>query len=381
VKPSTLAKRCISIALGVVVTTHGTTQCFAAGSSSLSVAYRSWTISSPAGDVVVSQFVAPISATIQVRPNLDMVVTDAAASSNADGGGIESDLGGMTSLSGQVFLRVADDRVQLQLGVTAPSGKRGIDSTETSVMRLLGLPVLQFGLRHYGRGSEVNLGCTAAFPRSPTLVASLGVGYIARGEYELFRDAEDYKPASELAVNAGVDIGDPDPESRGPLWRADVTMRFFGTDRLGGEDAFDEANRLEIGVRALTRGEGIQWNGSLRVEINGTNIHHSTSGLLDPIEAASGDAYFFRGGASMPMSQAWRAGVRVEWNQVRGSDEFGNDGYSYALGPTLSRDGRSLGFQVGATYLGGKLDGFSGSDDRDLGGFASDASVHWLWGY
>ena len=374
-----LVKGTLTVAL--IAAMWNVAECSGAGSSSLSVMYRTWTVSSTSGDVEVSQLVAPLSGSVQVRPNLDVIVTDAAGSSNASTAGNESDLGGMASLSGQAFLRVADDRIQLQLGVTAPSGKRSISSDEAAVLRLIGLPVLQFGLRHYGRGSEVNVGCTAAFPRSQSLVASLGVGYIVRGTYELFRDAEDYKPASEVALSAGVDIGDPDPESHGILWRADATMRFFGTDRLGGEDAFREADRLEIGVGGLTRGEGIQWNGALRAEIKGTNTHYSTSGILDPIEAASGDAYFFRGGGTLPVSRSWRAGVQAEWNQVTGSDEFGNDGHSYALGPVLSRDGERIGVQVRATYLGGTLEGLPGNEDRDLSGFATDASVRWMWGY
>jgi hypothetical protein len=352
----------------------------ASGGTSSSVMYRTWTITSPTGDIVVSQVVLPIAARVQVRPNLDVTLSDAGASSNVDLQSGDSDLSGATAFSGQAFFRLAEDRVQLQAGATVPSGNRGMNPEQTGVLRLIGLPLLNFGLRHYGRGSEFSVGATVAFPRGSNMVGSIGTGYIVRGSYELFEGVEEYDPASEWAWNMGVDVGDPDPEAEGLLWRADATLRIFGTDRVGGSDAFQEGHTIGIGWTGSTHGPGFRWNGLLRAEFKGDNTHYGSAGAaLSQIEVASGNAYFLRWGGTMPMNLDWRVGVDLEWSRVTGSDEFGQDGYTYGFGPSLERDGR-VGVRIHAGLLAGQLDASPGSERFDLHGFATGLSIRWGWG-
>jgi hypothetical protein len=365
---------------GVIATAAGgTAEGQLESGTSTFVGYRTWTASSAGGDATVSQWLVPVSGHIQLRPSWDLTIWDAGASSVVEGGGLRARLDGTTSTSVLARLRLAGDRVLLQTGVTIPSGKRGLDAEEANALRVIGLPLLRFGLRHYGRGPEANLGATLAFPWSQSTAFSVGAGYTARGEYTLFDNAEDYRPASEWAINGGLDWGNSDMESQGMFVRTNATLRLFGTDQLGGRDAYEEGDQLEFALSARTGGSGVLWNTAIRAAFQAKNTIHGSS-VLSQLDVASGNGVFVSGGGSLPLRPHWRAGLDLEWNQVSGSEEFGRDGFSFALGPTLDWDRDRFGVRLCGTYLGGRLDATGGGNDVDLRGFATDASLRWVYG-
>jgi len=370
-----------ALALIALLATESTAEGQIVGGTSTFIGYRNWTIAFPTGDVEVSQLLVPVSAQAQLTTNLDLTVWDAGASSRLRGGGATSSLAALSAAAAQASLRLADDRLLLQAGVSIPSGKRGLDAEEIDLLRLISLPLLHFGLTHYGRGPELNVGASVAVPWSESTTISLGTGYTARGEYALFENTEDYRPASEWAMNGGVDWGNSDPELEGLFVRANATLRLFGKDQIGGHDVFEEGRQLELGLAGRTGGAGVMWNGAIRAVFKADNTIHEASGtVVSQLNLAPGRALFASGGGSLPLPRSFRAGLDLEWAIVSGGDDLGRDGFSLAVGPSLEWSGDRLGARVRGAYLGGHLNDNAATGDASLHGLSTDVSLQWTWG-
>src|SRR5262245_41295744 len=174
-----------------------------------SLGYRSWGVDlEGGGHATVSQFLAPGCCTFGLGPYATLTISDAAAASGLDpDAGNQSHLDGTSPLVSQLYWRLNDGHVLVQAGLTAPSGKRELSQDEFNVMHVIGLPVLGFPLRQYGRGGEYNAGLSYATPLGGTAVGSVGAGFTIRGEYALRAGEPDYRPASEWAATAGLDAG------------------------------------------------------------------------------------------------------------------------------------------------------------------------------
>lgn len=338
--------------------------------ASVPAEFRQWTVEYPGGDVDVSQFNAPLTASARLGAATDLVVTTSGAWSRLESAS-EAKLGGLSTIGARVFTRVANGRVLLQGMVTAPSGSRGLSTEEFQVARAVGLPLLGFAGKVQGSGFEGGAGATMAFPLNEAATLALGVGGIVRGAFELLEGDEDLRPAPEAAATAGLDLGDRTDVGPAPV-RIEATYRWFGEDEMDGTSVFQEGAQVELQVASHRPFGNFDARATARAIFKGENRAIGTGGTtVGDYKASSGDALsLLLGFAGTPRARL-RAGFDVEVREVHGADEFGRDGLAFGVGPSAAyalAEGVSLEF--GGSYLFGSLDGPTGEDDATMRGFA-----------
>jgi hypothetical protein len=339
---------------------------------------RSWTIQSSTGESTVSQWLAPIAVTVPLRSDLDVVLAESGGASRIEGSGTETRFEGLASPTLQGLWRIAGDRLLLQAGVTVPAGNRTLNNEEVSVARIVALPLLGFGMRLYGRGTELSTGLTYAAP-SFGAHTSIGTGYITRFEYELFEGLADFRPAAEWVVSGGLDWGEPDREASGWLTSLDLTYRNFGRDQLGGVDVFEEGDELELSIASRSRAPGMRVHGTLGGELKADNLRIEPSPVAE-VKVGSGHGAFAALGVTAPLGSTARAGLELETHHVFGSDTSGRDGRAFQVGSVLELVREWVTLEARGGYAWGRLDGDGGSGQVDLTGYVLGGGVRWWWG-
>lgn len=119
-----------------------------------------------------------------------------------------------------------------------PTGKRGLDASEASIVRVINRNNLNFPVKTFGQGLDYGGAFTWGFQRDH-IGFSVGAAYTARGEYEPFETAGRYRPGDEATGAVGLsyfNIG----------WSVslDVASTFLFTDRLDGLVIFQNGKQL-----------------------------------------------------------------------------------------------------------------------------------------
>lgn len=359
------------------------------------VTYRTWTTTpdSGAGEATVSQLVVPFVTSLRLGSSADLVLSTAGASSKLDvDGGASSSLGGAADVTAQLFLRAAGDRLLLQAGANLPSGKRELSAEELSVAAALGHPLLGFGLKQYGRGFDLSAGAGVGFPLGARGSMALGAGVIRHGSYTLVENGDDYEPAPEVSISAGLDVGgsrvggEGGPAGgaarEGGLLRLDATYRLFGEDKLDGETIFEEGDQIELQALAATRPARVRASALARLVVKSDNTAFSgAGGAVGALKTKAGNGILLQGGIDAPLGGAVRWGVDGEMTRFSGSDTPGENGTAFGVGPSLGIPvgaGGSLRLRV--LYLFGSIDSEQGSVGGDLSGLAVSAGLRWRAG-
>jgi hypothetical protein len=346
------------------------------------IGYRSWTIG--AGLVTeefhASQFVVPVSVHAQLGPRVDLTTSISAAGSSLDPvSGSTTQLNGASSVMSQLFFRFADDHALLQTGVTLPTGTHALRPSEVGVWEVMSLPVLGFPLRHYGRGLEWSGGFGLARRLGERGSGSLGAGFVLRAPYELIDGHTDYRPPPEFSVTTGIDLGARAEGSATRPLRLDLTYRVLGTHQEGGRKVLREGSQLELQASGSLEKSRFVAAASLRAVTKGDYLPYDASGReLDRLQGSSGTSLSTRLTCARRLGTASRLGIAGEWNLLRNSSGYAQNGRAFGLGPCLDFPlGSLFDLQLEAAYLWGSLDGAANAADIDLHGTSVVASLRW----
>jgi hypothetical protein len=249
-------------------------------------------------------------------------------------------------------------------GVSFPSGQRVLDADERVLARSIALPVLDFPIREFGRGTEVMLGGTLSHVLTDHLIISGGAGGTYRAAYEWQQGAEDYRPASEAALTLGLDwlSGANDLGQRSRPVRADVTYRRYSADQVGDSTIFKEGGQWEL--HAATTYTWVAMDQVLELRALLKDASRQVSALVvgpPEVEWQTGDAML----VSWQFGRTWRPGTRAGGSLVfaeySNSDVAERNGRSFDAGLWLERAitrGTNLRFSV--SRLWGQIDDASG---------------------
>lgn len=364
----------VCVALAIVASAHAEVW----GGASVPIQFRAWTVKESGRETKVSQFYAPITARLVLRPGVDLVIAAGGADSHVGTSAAGAGLNGIAAIQSQLQARLLDRRLLLQAGLTLPSGNRALDARQQGVAQVLSLPVLGLPLKQLGRGLEGGGGASLAMSLSPSIVASAGIGGVIRGPYELIAGQDDFRPAPELAVTTGADLGQPTDGAGRPL-RVDLTYRAFGNDEQSGHPVFKEGAQLEMQAQGQRGGDGFRSYGSLRAVLKADNSAMGPAGsTLGALKASSGNGATARLRGDRPLGSSVRVGFDGEWNRVWGSDSFGRNGQAFGLGPIMDWSlANGLGIGLDAMILWGSLKAASGGTDMDLRGASISAMLRW----
>lgn len=383
---------CLALAVGSIVSSMPAAAAFVSGVR-VPAEFRSIKVKDAEGnETTVSQTFVPVIVTLSPAKSCDLVVAGGGAASSLDPGG-DSDsnsLNGPADVTGQLFLRLLDNRLLLQGGVNVPTGVRELDAEELQVSEALAHPLLGFRLKTYGLGFDASGGAAVALPLGASASLGLGGGFVSHGKFTLQEAGDDYRPGSEGALNVGLDVGSGEVRSAdqartaAPL-RVDVAYRFFGDDELADTAVFHEGNQLE--AQALLQGGGPGLRGHLlgRLVSKEDNEPLTEDGdVLEDLVYSPGRLLQGRAGIEFPVSRNTHLSLQGEARSFDGSDLTAQDGTLFGGGAGLSFGIGSSGyFKLGGTYLTGSLDGASDpedteeAEDLDLTGFVVTASLAW----
>lgn len=372
--------------LSMVLSTVLSVSASAATVLRLPPSYRSWTLSPGDSDtdLRISQISIPFTASIPLGGAADLVLSgsSAFATADADTGSTES-LNGAGDLKAQVFVRFLRDRVLLQAGVNAPTGKKELSPEEFAVSSLLSHPLLGFRLKRYGEGLDLNGGAALAVPLAGGIDFGLGGGFTSHGKYTLLEDGDDYTPGEEISLSAGLDFHGSGSEGRpGPSLRLDGSFRAFGADAYTGQDIFEQGNQTELSAEASLGSSGPRALLSVRGVLQDDNQSFTTTGeTVATIRSQSGTALYVLGGFDLPVAGSMRLGLDGEWTRFDGSDVPGYEGNAFGGGPVLRAAlGESGSLSLGGRYLIGTIPAEDDGADIDLTGFHVTAALQWRGG-
>ncbi len=340
------------------------------------ITWRSWDVEKQAV-ASVSQWRIPYTASIRLTDRVDLTLSGAGAGTDfSTGPSRTGSLNDVAETMAQLFVRLAGNRVMLQVGAQLPQGSQALDSTEVAASSLLAHPLLSFRSRHFGRGFDGHAGLALMTAIGRGARAGISFGQSFRGTYTPFDQGASYHPASESAIAVGIELARP--EGSGNLVRLDVAGRTYGTDRRGGADVFAAGNQLELQLLARrTAGPTRVLEGSARIVRRGDD-RVLRPGPTEPQEYTPGT--WMRGLASFRnrvKGTMW-IGIAGEWTHMQGDGRPGRDGDTYGGGPLLTtRLAGNLGLTLEARLLGGALEGSADTGSADFHGRQVSAQLLW----
>jgi hypothetical protein len=350
----------------------------AAAELTLPLLTRSWTLDFESSDRIrIEQDLVPLHAGMRVLPDL-LVTLDAAYSSSRarEGDGPTVKLEGLRRPMVGAEWRSGDGGSVIKVASGIPLGDDPLSPDEETVARLLALPTLAFPERQIERGFTAGFGASREF-RWNTTTASLGIGGTYRGSFIAVEGGDSYRPASEWAATAGIDLG----RAEAPVQlRFDATYRMFGSDELRDSTILDEGDQIELLLETLLPGE--TWTG--RIELRGIiKATNETPNSLPSSQAGvitwySGDGMLARAGLARVLGTSSRVGAQVEFMRLSGSDQSIRNGVTWAAGPWFRLPvGTDLTLNGEAAYLDARLDAPSGGR-VDGHGFHVGVGLSWF---
>jgi hypothetical protein len=296
---------------------------------------RQWQLQSPEfpSGLTIGQTALPLAITGDMASGVDYFVTGTFLRSSMNTNVMDESLSGATALSGELRWRSGTGQDLVLLGLTVPSGRRELSTLDLAMLRVLAIPTLGFGVTQYGKGAEVALAFNKAVPVGGSTLVSGGAGGIWRGSYEFAQGAEALTPASELRATTGLAYRSSDlMDSRSA--DLDLTLRFFGPDKLGGDVVYRQATQVEAGVRGKAQFETFAVTCTARLVENGP------SSSTDPLGSALASQRQFLG--NVLDLRVGLMPVTSKENTVRAEAQ-----YIHAAGSTLvGRNGDSEGVVV-----------------------------------
>ncbi len=198
-------------------------------------------------DLDITEVSAPLLVTKPLGDAAEISLLIGASRSNAEGAE-SSDFNGFHDMELTASRRFDQGRYWLGGGVSMPTGNAEIERDQEVVAGIVANRILGLRVKRFGEGLDLFLAGARAFGGSGGPTASIGAGYLYKGEYsfqEIDGEKIDIKPGDEIFVSAGLEI-DTDWAGSRMSWRGDCRYRAFATDQRNDEDVYEEGGQLEF---------------------------------------------------------------------------------------------------------------------------------------
>lgn len=201
--------------------------------------HRSWTLERGSQKTEISETIFPLAATSEISDNFTLVFFTAHA-----GAVLNSDqqLQGLADGKIKAFYQIIPHQLLLNLGISLPYGKNQLTTSEFQVADFLFEQILGFGVNRFGEGLDWDLGVSAAFPVARSMNLGIGLGYLAKGEFEyLTGTTQTYQPGNEYLGTIGLDFRQDSLFARG-----DLLAKFYSRDLVAGADFIQQGSQIEV---------------------------------------------------------------------------------------------------------------------------------------
>lgn len=344
----------------------------------LPMEYRAWTLRDSTGhSVQVTQSIAPMVATVTIAPRSSLVLSTALISSTREFRRDRTSLRGATDLNAQLFHDLAPEHLTLTAGVSLPTGKATLDSTDLTVARALDPPLLGMRARRYGRGFAWNLGLAWTTALSARWGLGLCSGFRDFASYTLAAGQEKFSGAPEVSFSTGLRYRGTSFASGSREMDLRLIARNFGDDEIGDRVAFKQSAQIEAAWEGRLSSRAFDLASSARLTLGGRGTYyelHDGKNVGHAAELGTFSSLALR--AERGLGERWRAGLGGEWRGNGGSDLHERNGYSIAAGPCLTRSlGQLARVRVDARYLHGRFG--EGAAQLDGSGIALSLALLW----
>ncbi len=343
------------------------------------VEWRSWSLKATgSSDQTLSQATVPVVLTVRLGPATNTVVSTAFARSGySQDGSTSHHLSGLTDTRLALFHRLPSRGVLLHGGLNLPTGKTTLTLEELAVASWIAHPLLGMPIKQPGRGLGFGAGCSWAKPLRPGMQLGLGAGFDLPGAYTLTEGHEEFSPTLRLSMTAGLELSNPKWASNRIRATVRASYRTYGTDQVGGKDAFQEGDQLEL-VASITselgryRLYGIgQWVGKYQ-----NTIYSRDGAEVLALRNNAGDGALLRLSVQRRLGQRISGGLLGEWRWFGKSDLDWRNGDVFAFGPTGSL---SMGGHVWLILRAQTMTGTLGADAPTVDVSGHVINVHFAW--
>lgn len=337
------------------------------------VIYSSWSADSGNVESSISQFFIPVSGMIPLKDNLEMRFYAATTSNDLNAtyavGAVEEDysLSGINDMRLQINRSLSDDRLLVSLGLSLPTGKKGLNLTEElPVMSALSSNYLDFPIRRLGEGMGINLILGGATYSGDARLGGT-IMYQVNGEYEPYKDGGDYNPGDFLTINGGWEKAG---ENSALSLNASYTI--YGTDKADGQESFKSGNSLSLSAAMTSGSENMKYTGAIGYLLRDRNTRYkldtnSEAYKLNQLKLY-GNEFNIAGGLSILTQNEMIISPHIRLHIIGDDESSDADGSAtiIGIGSGLARNiGEGVNMDVNITYFTGTALG----GDVDLSGF------------
>ncbi len=164
--------------------------------------------------------------------------------------GVDYSLSGMSDLKWGGHGLFFDDHILFTFGMSLPTGKSALSSSEYSVASVLSQPAFNFRVPSLGQGLDLQVGLNAAHDLGGFVIGG-GVSFLKKGGFKPYSDVDDtYLPGDEITIMVGfekiVDLSGREMRITG-----DVLFSTYGNDTWGDESVFRSGDRISVQLMSV----------------------------------------------------------------------------------------------------------------------------------
>jgi hypothetical protein len=336
----------------------------------LQQSYQSWRIEDgeTGESYTIRQYSARMLSTVDVGDRFDVVVYTAGGFSDRRAANTDQ-VAGLADTKLKGFGHLWDGRILLSLGVNLPTGRTSLNDEEISAVRGVSPTVLDFRMRRYGEGLDLDLGASVGLEVGSGWNVGGGIGFLGKGEYDLDTRTK-YEPGDEFSMILGADY-----RRHGLLVTFDAVYRFYGEDQFGDEGTFRDGSQIEFTTSASWQSKRIG------AELSVRNIYKYDS-EFDPRTAGSdsrvsnGNNLWVAGAPVFRPSRVLVVRVPVEFTAIEQSQMQAGRAHTFGYGVGIDlKLRREITMELRAMRRTGSVD----QGDIDLKGFDGLVALHWLY--
>ncbi len=327
-------------------------------SGNLELHYSSWEISNDSIDIIIDQWMIPVSVFMPIRDNFEARLQMAGCSNNYDTTGSNLSLNGTNDLRVMFNHSFYDDRLLASVGLNFPTGKKKLDySNERRVIEVLSENYLDFPVRRLGGGFGFNIligGATVAGP------AKLGAGlmYLYSGKYEPYDGQAKYDPGDSYGINVSGEINGDNISLI-----SNIAYTGYGVDKQNGIKAFKQSPQVEFNIGGAYSFDKYTFRISADYLLRGRHTRYALK-VGDIVEQLKmyGNEFFVLMRFDYYLTKTWYVSPLVETKQIAANEEIDpaylGSGSIYGFGGEIgSRVSRSFNTAFGIKYYTGTADG------------------------
>lgn len=147
--------------------------------------------------------------------------------------------------------RIGEGSVVVNTGLNIPNGKEELSREEFETVQLLTRNFYDFRVPSFGRGFDMSLGATWAYPVSDRFSIGVGGSFLHQGAYRPLASREEaYDPGNEFVLTGGLDY----QPGQTRYVSGDLTYTIYGADVWA-------ARRFEAGNKAVITLQYLQYVG------------------------------------------------------------------------------------------------------------------------